>query len=771
MVNIFDITKCNVPPREKILPGLISDCSIPEMYFPPICSCPEFSIRPPLDPPAIPCIVAPVSQSQTNNFIPPPPTEPGQCKLAEECCPEELQRKPKKLCYDPTKKPDWGKTLQKDKIQYEPKDEDCQEPCGEVLWLANGCPDPCKPITGGGPCVEDPCENEPGDPDYVPVIPPTTGNAVDDCCWFMWCPCNITKDTLAYGNYGGGHNSKMFPVWPNPKIKDPTKCPSPSDNITGSTTPVGAWVRITGQGKSSECGNVNPPGIMGRYWGEVAIVCFCKITPGSGLSFPSLLPPASTAMPISTLLGSSLSVRGFVRLGSGMSLRALANCGKDLGSIHPIDNQYAQCCVCVVLTTGPGQDIVNGTYCKKQLADTEYLREGHAELKITKKGAQWIFEDSSIALATGLPKDVDHPSEIPVHGWKTTAAGFTYQNGCSFGETRVIQDKCEGTDAGEYMFNRLNTVEKNAVIDEIGEGMWSRAIQRQTIVHPDEIPLAYYSFLPWSPPFTLRADGPHGISNANLSATGNPSQDIMTISFDSYNTAGGEWFVGGVLLNKPYIGGKGPHHVGGFRVWPWSVHPWLMPFHAVNITVDIATKSSSSTPAGQGAGQTLGLLIRQNDGDTEKFYGVKLGNGINSGSNTDKTSAVYSRYTYKGLTASSFCQIDDPKAVLQDACSFKSGGFADYILEAGHGKYPSMVVDGNTADAALTDIEGFSVGYSPQHPFTHYGRPLMISDSHPRFSNAEPLQFGLFVAHQAGLNVDVIKPDVYIKNLFIEVGC
>ena len=123
---------------------------------------------------------------------------------------------------------------------------------------------------------------------------------------------------------------------------------------------------------------------MGRYWGDVAIVCFCKLTPGSGLSFMSLSPPLSFVIAPSVHTGgpNALSVIDATDFGESLSVFTLLDGGTSLTSLHPVDNPFAKCCVCTVLVTGYGQDEVNGTYCKIQKTDTVFLREGNSQLKI-----------------------------------------------------------------------------------------------------------------------------------------------------------------------------------------------------------------------------------------------------------------------------------------------------------------------------------------------------------------------------------------------------
>lgn len=751
MVNIFDITKCDVPPREKILPGLISDCSIPQMYFPPICSCPDFSVSPPLDPPAIPCVVTPENFKNGVRITPPPPPPPppNECKLAEECCPTD--NVVKKLCYDPRKKPDWGKTIQKDKIQYEPKDEDCTEPCIDVLWLKEECDDPCTPEGGGDDCVDDPCGNEPGDPGYDPVIPPSTGTAVDDCCWFMWCPCNIkgpdgrytvpgvplSADGLNHGNLGGGHNPNLFPDWPKPYTTS-DKCPVTSGDISSDTSAPGHWVRITGQGTAVKCGSVKPPGIFGRYWGDVAIVCFCKITPGSGLSFAALsVISVNPGSPISLLFGATTN------LGSSLSLAAFATCGSSLslGTQHPIDNDYAQCCVCTNNVTGPGQDELNGTYCKKVLTDTEYLREGNSQIKIEKRGGGWCFTVQGTIVARGKPLTAITPVDVPQQNWKNTPAAANVFGGAHFGECVVVHGKCDGTDSGEYLFNRLSIEDKQIVNVRVGNAMWNRPIQNQTLLDSS-------STGTWGSSVQLRADGYYRDTHT---ATGTPhTAASMTIASDSFNTGGGEWFVVASMYTAPTQ----------YRTaeTPYIVHPYLTPFAVMNISAEI---SASNGGVGGAHGQNLGLLLKQGD----KYYGCKIGCAVDSN---------YSLFILKGLTEESFCEIDiPPPSEANDLCSYSVPGQANmYELRPGSSDYPQFYVDVDVTDPLTKGAWTYTGGDVDDVRFTHFGRPLMKPDSHPQFTGTIlPIQLGIFVAHQVGLNLCVLKPDTTIRNLTVTVGC
>ena len=761
MVNIFDITKCAVPPREKILPGLISDCSIPEMYFPPICSCPDFSISPPLDPPAIPCVVTPENFQNGVRITPPPPPPPppNECKLAEECCP--TSNEVKKLCYDPRKKPDWGKTIQKDKIQYEPKDEDCKEPCGDVLWLKEECPDPCTPEGGGDPCVDDPCGNPPGHPDYDPVIPPSTGTAIDDCCWWMWCPCNIKAtsailtetgavdpaplaDGLTHGNHGGGHNPNLFPDWPKPYTKS-DNCPASSGDISSDTSAPGHWVRITGQGAAVKCGSVKPPGILGRYWGDVAIVCFCKITPGSGLSFKgqdlSLL-----TIGLSLAAGETISMLfgPVTNLGSALSLATFANCGSlmSLGVMHPIDNEYAQCCVCTHNVTGPGQDELNGTYCKKVLTDTEYLREGNSQIKIEKLGGGWCFTVQGNIVARGKPLTASTPVDVPQQKWKNTPAAANVFGGVHFGECVVVHGKCDGTDSGEYLFNRLSFDDKQIVHVNVGNAMWNRPIQAQTLLDSS-------SSGTWGSSVQLRADGYYQDTHT---ATGTPNTAAsMTIASDSFNTGGGEWFVVASMYTTP------TYH--GTAETPYIVHPYLTPFAVMNISAEI---SAANGGLGGAHGQNLGLLLKQGD----KYYGCKIGCAVDSN---------YSLFILRGLTEESFCEIDIPPASAPaptDPCSYSIDGDSMYVLSPGASDYPQFYVDVDVTNPLTKGSWSYTGGDVDDVRFTHFGRPLMKPDSHPKFAGTIlPIQLGIFVAHQVGLNLCVLKPDTTIRNLTVTVGC
>ena len=130
--------------------------------------------------------------------------------------------------------------------------------------------------------------------------PPSTGSE-KDCCWFMWCPCNISLG----GYYGGGNpspiNNANWQPWPQPYLKNPLECPQKSvagdidykdDKVDGELSVAvkgdarapGMWVRITEAGSAENCKKSKMPGIHGRYWGDVAIVCFCHIKTGSNLS-------------------------------------------------------------------------------------------------------------------------------------------------------------------------------------------------------------------------------------------------------------------------------------------------------------------------------------------------------------------------------------------------------------------------------------------------------------------------------------------------------
>ena len=673
----------------------------------------------------------------------------GECKLAQECCP--TSNEVKKLCYDPRKKPDWGKTIKKDSIQYEPKDEDCTEPCEDVLWLKEECPDPCHPPGGGDPCVDDPSGHPPGHSSFTPVIPPSTGTAVDDCCWWMWCPCNTHISTIATGNHGGGHNQGMFPHWPKPFTKS-NKCPSDESNIGPSDrSHPGHWVRITGQGAAAKCGSVNPPGILGRYWGDVAIVCFCKVTPGSGLSFLRLGSSLSVRDfgRISMMLpDGNLSIRDVTNFGKGLSLRTIVRVGGSFLSLrtfdsHPIDNQYAQCCVCVKGVTGSAQDELNGTYCKKTITDTVYLREGNSQIRIEKKGGGWVFTVQGHIIARGKPLEAAHPADVrcsPEPGdWIATPAAAKVLGGSSWEKACVYRDKCDGTDSGEYLFNRLSFEDKQYVQVVSGEAMWNRPIQAQTLIDSS-------STGTWGSSIQLRADG---YFQTNHSATGTPhTAASMTIDQDSFNTSGGEWYVTATMYTAPTK----------YRTaeTPYIVHPYATPFAVMNISAEI------SAPGGSSNGQAVGLLLKQGD----KYYGCKIG----ASNNTN-----YSLFVLKGLTEESFCEIDIPVTQAPATeCSYSVVGSGYTQLNAGYSDYPQFYADVDIDDHATTGEWNYDGGDQDANRFTHYGRPLMKADSHPAFSSAGamyPIQLGLYVAHQVGMNLCVLKPDTKIKNLIVTVGC
>ena len=225
--NIFDITKCPVPPLKKLhdVP-FISDCSIPAAP-PPILECPNIEVDLPINPP-IPPIGPPGD--------PGPPGPPGPQGPPGSAVSQGPRGSPGRSGSDGKDGRDGS----------DGKDGVCPSNCSDGKDGADGATGPTGPA---GP----------------------TGASGTCCCWWVWCPC-------------AGDEKECYP--------DPHGSPSecPMTDATGSET-GGEWkfLKKCSDGsdfKEGKCPTDRPPPVLGRFYGEVVIVCPCD-RPSSSSSVSS----------------------------------------------------------------------------------------------------------------------------------------------------------------------------------------------------------------------------------------------------------------------------------------------------------------------------------------------------------------------------------------------------------------------------------------------------------------------------------------------------
>jgi hypothetical protein len=87
---------------------------------------------------------------------------------------------------------------------------------------------------------------------------------VSCCCWWVWCPCEDAL--LGISEYPHPHGN------PDSCPMSPSSCPGECD---------GEWNLMPNCGMGLTCDDQLPPPVIGRFYGEVVITCFC---PTSSLS-------------------------------------------------------------------------------------------------------------------------------------------------------------------------------------------------------------------------------------------------------------------------------------------------------------------------------------------------------------------------------------------------------------------------------------------------------------------------------------------------------